>query len=262
MITLFMIACILMNIRAKKLSVKCIEAGIGIRVALISDLHFDTVLIKPSLIVNEICARSPDVIAITGDLCSDLKYFERVTSFIDLLAYKAACPVFITLGNHDCRIFESGKCTKEKYISVLESISPNVRVLENERVVYKDVLIGGLGDLRSNDDDYVGCAVKWNEEAEENGYKYILLTHNPDIVIDMPDLSALTLILAGHTHGGQVRVPFNIEFRLLKKDILPKKNIFYGMHEYGGNRLYITSGIGCSAMPIRFGSRAEAVIFE
>ena len=75
-------------------------------------------------------------------------------------------------------------------------------------------------------------------------------------------LCALTLLLAGHTHGGQVRLPLNIEFTLLKKDILPKKGIYYGFHTYNGTPLYITSGIGCSLLPIRFRSKAEIALIE
>ena len=96
----------------------------------------------------------------------------------------------------------------------------------------------------------------------KNNYKLILLTHNPDLILKLPRLCALTLLLAGHTHGGQVRLPLNIEFTLLKKDILPKKGIYYGFHTYNGTPLYITSGIGCSLLPIRFRSKAEIALIE
>lgn len=256
MILLFVISCILMNLQARKLAVKEHCIGTGMRVAHISDLHFDKILVNPSKLISILCCGEPDVIVITGDLCSKLKHFCRVTSFLDMLSCKASCPIFITLGNHDRRIFHASM------IEDLENISPNIHVLENKMFIYKNVLFGGLTDVHSNEDNYGGLAVKWNRIAEENGYGYILLTHNPDIVIDMPKLSSLTVMLAGHTHGGQVRVPFNIEFTVLKKDILPKKGIYYGLHDYNGMKLYITSGIGCSAMPIRLRSKAEVVFFE
>lgn len=259
-----------MNLQAKKLAVKEHSIGTGMRIAHISDLHFDMILIDPSYLINKICDGSPEAIVITGDLCTRLKYFRRVSAFLDMLSYKAACPIFITLGNHDHKIFNVSKpknintdtCTKEAYINALESISPDIHVLENEMYVYKNVLFGGLTDMHSNKDDYKKLAQSWNRIAEENGYGYILLSHNPDIAIDMPALPSLTVLLAGHTHGGQVRVPFNIEFALLKKDILPKKRIYYGFHNYNGMKIYITSGIGCSAMPMRLRSKAEVVFFE
>ena len=245
---LFMIACLLMNLQARKLASITVSAGTGIRIAHISDLHFDRILIQPSYLIKQICIKCPEVIVITGDLCTDLKYFERVSNFLDMLSYKAGCPILITLGNHDNIIFEKEKCTKEEYIAALEAIAPNIRVLENETYQYQE--------------DFGKTALQWNKAAEKSNYKFILLTHNPDLILKLPRLCALTLLLAGHTHGGQVRLPLNIEFTLLKKDILPKKGIYYGFHTYNGMNLYITSGIGCSLLPIRFRSKAEIALIE
>lgn len=262
MILLFMLSCLFMNLQAKKLAIKTVEIGSGIRIALISDLHFDKIIIEPARLVGEICSGKPDIIAITGDLCTDVKWFGRVSSFLDMLAYKADCPILITLGNHDMCAIEAGGYTKEEYIAALEMISPGIHVIENDKYVYKNVLFGGISDFRSNTLDYKSLAVQWGREASQNGYKYIILTHNPDIMTELPYVSNITAILAGHTHGGQVRIPFNIEFTVLKKDILPKKGIYYGLHDYNGMKLYITSGIGCSLMPIRFRSKAEIVFFD
>lgn len=94
-----MIACLLMNLQARKLASITVSAGTGIRIAHISDLHFDRILIQPSYLIKQICIKCPEVIVITGDLCTDLKYFERVSNFLDMLSYKADCPILITLGN-------------------------------------------------------------------------------------------------------------------------------------------------------------------
>ena len=130
---------ILINMRAKKLIITKVSVEIGIRIAHISDLHFDKITVEPSFVIKEICKLIPEVILITGDLCSDLKYFRRVTAFLDMLAYKADCPILITLGNHDHKIFDIGGCTKEEYIRELESVSTHIHVLENEEFIYKDV---------------------------------------------------------------------------------------------------------------------------
>ena len=103
---------------------------------------------------------------------------------------------------------------------------------------------------------------EWKEESEKSNKKLIILTHNPDMVLNLNKNNAPEILLAGHTHGGQMRVPFNIEFALLKKDILPKKKIFYGLQEYNDIRMYITSGIGCSALPFRFRSVAEIAVIQ
>lgn len=257
-----MIFGLLMNFQAKKLSINKVKCNCDIKIVQISDLHFDMLLVSPTKIINEISKICPDIIVITGDLCSKLKYFERVLNFLDMLSYKCNCEILITLGNHDNRIFNEKKCTKEEYISSLESVSKRIHVLENETYIYKDILFGGLGDIKNNEEDYSKLVLRWNQKAKNEKKLLILLTHNPDISINIPYLDNLKIMLTGHTHGGQIQVPFNIEFRLLKKDILPKKRIFYGKHVVNKNNIYISSGIGCTFLPMRLKSTAEIVIFE
>ncbi|MBR5280966.1 MAG: hypothetical protein IKU26_08380, partial [Clostridia bacterium] len=95
--------------------------------------------------------------------------------------------------------------------------------------------------------------------------KFVLATHNPDMLLKLQSVPAEYrphITVCGHTHGGQIHTPFNLEFTLLKKDQLPKEGYFYGYHDYKGFPLYITSGLGCSLLPIRFGSSAEVAIFH
>lgn len=259
---IIMIIGLLLNINARKLSVTKVNSQFGIRIVHISDLHFDTVLVNPAQIIKEICRQKPEIIVITGDLCSKVKYFERVLNFLDMLAYKCECDILITLGNHDNKIFLKENCTKEEYITALESVSPRVKVLENEHYIFKNILFGGIGDIKTNKEDYCAFSLKWNEISKKSNKKFIILTHNPDILINLQKMDNLEIVLAGHTHGGQIKTPLNIEFRFLKKDILPKKKIFYGEHVYNGNKLYITSGIGCTFLPMRLKSEAEIVIFN
>ena len=95
--------------------------------------------------------------------------------------------------------------------------------------------------------------------ANAEGASFIILTHNPDIMLWLPD-NAADIVLCGHTHGGQVYMPFNMEFRFMRSDILPKEGYKYGYHYYKNkNRMFITCGLGCSFMPIRFKTTAEIV---
>lgn len=259
---LFMIACLLMNLQARKLVVRHVPVQCGIRIIHISDLHFDHVLMEPAVLVQAICKHSAEVIVITGDLCSALKYFDRVANFLDMLAYRAECPILITLGNHDHAMLHDMNMDKNAYIAAIEEISPFIKVLENTSFRYQDFLFCGLEDAKTNTADLGKLVSKWKKLANEQSLKLIFLTHNPDLILRLPQSDSAELILAGHTHGGQVRIPFNIEFTLLKKDILPKKGIYYGLHSYHGYQLYITSGIGCSMLPIRFRSTPEIVVLE
>lgn len=262
MITLMIIACILMYIQAKKLITREIKIELGTKIVLLSDLHFDTVLVNHDKIVNEVNKAKPEVIAITGDLCSDTKYLHRVEKFIQKLSENNKCPILVTLGNHDNRIFNKTGYNKQDYIAKIEKSADNIHVLENDSFLYKNILFGGLADARTNTADCNGLTEIWNRKATENGYKFVLLTHNPDIVLRIDESNSPDIILAGHTHGGQMKVPFNIEFTILKNDILPKKNIYYGLHVFEGKKMYITSGIGCSGFPFRLRSVAEVVVIS
>lgn len=262
MILLFLLACFFMYKQAKKLVIKKVSVNLGVKIVLLSDLHFDTVLVNYREIIEKICEVKPEVIVITGDLCSKMKYFYRVEAFLTNLSNRISCPILITLGNHDNMIFENQKYKKEEYIRKLQNLASTISVLENSVFIYKDWLFGGLEDFRSNKSDCGYLTKKWKEESEKSNKKLIILTHNPDMVLNLNKNNAPEILLAGHTHGGQMRVPFNIEFALLKKDILPKKKIFYGLQEYNDIRMYITSGIGCSALPFRFRSVAEIAVIQ
>ena len=257
-----LVACILMYIQAKKLVTREIREDLGAKIVLLSDLHFDTVLVNHDKIIREVNKAKPEVITITGDLCSNMKYFYRVERFINKLSADNKCPILVTLGNHDNKIFAKTGYLKQDYIAKIEKSGNNVHVLENDSFIYNNVFFGGLADARTNKADCNELTENWRAKATENGYKFILLTHNPDIVMKIDEKNSPDIILAGHTHGGQMKMPFNIEFTLLKNDILPKKNIYYGMHTYEGKKMYITSGIGCSALPFRILSTAEIVIIS
>ena len=88
------------------------------------------------------------------------------------------------------------------------------------------------------------------------------MTHNPEYFEDMTDeqKGKSDITLAGHTHGGQVTFFGKIVVSAIKN----KKKYGYGMKEYGGHKIYITSGLGGAflEMFIRFFAQPEIVIFE
>lgn len=262
MITLMFVAWCFMYMQAKKIVLKKIKLNLGIKIALISDLHFDINLVAHDKITDMVRETKPDVIAITGDLCSNTKNLGRVEDFLHKLATQNGCPILITLGNHDNEIFKNIKYNKNEYIANLEKISNLIRVLENDEFEYKNAIFCGLGDIKTNKGNCFELTKKWKAKAKQKNKKFILLTHNPDAVLHIDSSNAPDIMLAGHTHGGQMKIPFNIEFALLKKDILPKKKIFYGEQSYNGIKMYITSGIGCSGVPFRFRSVAEVAMIE
>ena len=89
----------------------------------------------------------------------------------------------------------------------------------------------------------------------------LLITHNSDILMQMPK-GSVDFAVAGHTHGAQVRTPFELEVKVLhRKDILSsRKNIIRGAHRYNDIDLYINRGLGCTFLPIRFLSKPEIAV--
>lgn len=234
------------------------------KIALISDLHFPLFPVRKSEVIRRISASAPDCVMIAGDLCQNRAGKCQLYTFLTELSAAVSVPIYIVLGNHDiadvCN-FEKNKI--EAYSASIEQCGVNIKVLRNEAVVLEGhgtlnrLLIGGLDDYQTTDKSVIAPLVgNWNNMAKQSDCRLVILAHNPDALTVMPEKSC-SILLCGHTHGGQVYMPFNIEFTLLRHDSLPKKGYKYGMLEYKKNKVYITCGLGCSFLPIRFMTAAE-----
>ncbi len=151
---------------------------------------------------------------------------------------RAPLGVYAVLGNHDWW-YDGGKVRE-----ALENAG--IRVLDNEVAQLQKndqtFWLVGLADAWTGRDDIAGTTQK-----VPAGQPAIAITHNPDI---LPRLtSILQLTLAGHTHGGQVNLPF------LGRRIVPSEfgqRYAAGHVEEAGKRLFVTTGIGTSVFPVRF----------
>jgi len=242
-----------------------------IRIALVSDFHMPKMPPSKSAVLNAVVKNTPDCVVIAGDLCEDKKYIDETADFVGTLAQQCNCPVIIVLGNHD--ILDTCEKNTEKineYRRILEKSHRNVVTLVDEKYVFacegtnRKIFFGGLNDYRFTTSENISTlSAKWSFEAENTGADFVLLSHNPDAALHIPETSYPYALLSGHTHAGQMWLPFNFEFRFLRKDILPRKGYKYGLHMYEEKfPLYITSGVGCSFLPIRFKSVAEVAIID
>ena len=87
------------------------------------------------------------------------------------------------------------------------------------------------------------------------------MSHNPDMALHIKE-GVVDLLLTGHFHGGQIRLPFKLEYRLLRREQLCKRGITKGLHRVNGNLLYISRGVGCVLFPLRFMSIPEITVFN
>lgn len=107
----------------------------------------------------------------------------------------------------------------------------------------------GHGNFRG-EDDLPGTLAQIGDDAPA-----ILMAHEPDLFVDVPDRFAVTL--SGHTHGGQVRLPF------LGRPVIPSafgQRYAYGHIREEGRDLIVSAGLGCSILPVRFGVPPEITV--
>ncbi len=227
----------------------------GLRVAAISDIHLGAPHVDARAldrVVRETNAARPDVIALLGDYgIRGVLGGRHVSPGVlsdHLRGLHAPLGVYAVLGNHDW--WDDGPAIRRALGMA------GVRVLENEATVVDvrggRLWIAGLGDLMTRP-----VHVDATLAGVPRGAAVVLLSHNPDV---FPDVRAdVALTLAGHTHGGQVRLPF------VGPPIVPSR---FGQRYAAGvvvedaRTLFVTTGIGTSILPLRFGVTPEIAVLE
>ncbi len=225
----------------------------GLKVALISDIHAGSPYVGKSrikLLVDRVNAAKPDVIVLLGDYVIQTvvggRFMPPENLAVLLKELKAPLGVYAVLGNHDWWL--NGPRVRDAFAG------QGIRVLENEnvRLAARGITFSllGLADHIERHPDPV-APLAGLPAAEP----VIALIHEPDFFPDIPERIALTL--AGHTHGGQVRLP------LIGSPIVPSRfgqRYARGLIKEGERLLYVTSGVGTSIIPLRFGVRPEYVV--
>lgn len=219
-----------------------LEVGAPARIVLLSDLHLGAY--KDGQFAGRLAARinneSADCVLIAGDFL----YAPRRSLDSYFAPLKAINkPVYAVFGNHDRHEFGDSVSEQDALERVERALlDAGVRVIENQIVECGAVAVAGVGDHWSGRDG------TGHVQAYRGSKPLMMLTHNPDTLIGM-QASLPGLTLAGHTHGGQIRIPW------LYKKVMPVGGPFdRGLHapvSSGGPRLFVTSGVGETALPMR-----------
>lgn len=224
----------------------------GMKIAHLSDSHLGHYKNLEDLekVVEEIKDHSPDLVLVTGDIADDLTILEETNSIIANI--KPPCGVFASVGNHEYyRGISTVKKTFEK--------SPFPMFINEGVVIEKEgqkIFIGGADDpvsLRRVNIDFLKQTVKKTLEAAPSDSFKILMSHRPR-GLEPASKSGVNLVLAGHTHGGQV----GISGQSLFENIWPELYI-WGVYRKKNTTLYTSSGMG-HWIPFRLGCPAEAPI--
>lgn len=214
----------------------------GYRIAHVSDLHNSSLWKQTIARLKE---AEPDIICITGDIIDCKKTDVKIALSFAEEAVKIA-PCYYITGNHEINV--SGKI-REELLNGLEDLG--VTVLNDEEVVlhHNEAQIA-LAGHKWGKGDYVG------ELTDFDGYR-ILLSHRPECFTDYV-AGEYDLVLAGHAHGGQFRLPFVGGLYAPGQGILPDYDS--GIHREGRTDMVVSRGIGNSSFPIRFNNRPEVIL--
>jgi len=225
----------------------------NLKIAVISDIHAGAPFInleKLKKIVELTNKENPDLILMPGDFVIKQVVggkFIKPELIADVLAkLKSKYGMVAVLGNHDW--WYDG----ERVALALEN--QKITVLENNNreliINGKSLWVAGVTDLTTRFPDIEKAL---SEIKNENSV--LLLSHNPDVFPFVPNRVSLTI--SGHTHGGQVKLPF--VGRLVVPSI--HKKLYALGHVHQNNKdLYVSSGIGTSILPVRFGVLPEIEI--
>jgi uncharacterized protein len=224
----------------------------GLRVAHLTDLHFGPAQRLPSVRawVTATLEQKPDLILITGDFLEYRKSLSGVSELCaELSRLKAPLGVFGVLGNHDLYAVMSGR---DVLTDPLERAG--IRLLTNTGMqVRQDLFVAGVDDLWNGKPDLTSAL----EAASDHG-AILLMTHHPDFLEMIP--ARVSLTLCGHTHGGQIVLPW---LGALHTGSRHGQKFAQGFVCGSlGARGFVSRGLGTTALPVRYNCPAELAVFD
>jgi len=223
----------------------------GFTICQLTDIHHSPVvgLKYINKVVDKANSLSPDLVALTGDYIDDERKYAAPA--IEALArLKARHGVVSILGNHDYFIGESysREVIRQSRISLLQNSHIMIRSGGDT------LCIAGTRDYLEDKPD-----ARASLKGVPLQVPRVLLSHHPDYSEYLPLDEKVDLVLSGHTHGGQVRLPWSFA------PIVPSS---FGQKYSGGlvrNRLtqvYVSRGIGVSLIPVRFNCPPELTLIR
>ena len=232
----------------------------GYRIAHVSDLHNAEMGKNNEKLLTMLRDADPDMIAITGDLVDSRNTDIEVALQFVREAVKIA-PFYYVTGNHEARISE--------YDELKEAMeAAGVTVLKDAQteisLTGEFITLIGVNDPSYQTDYLFGDAktvmnTKLEELHTEQDRFTILLSHRPELFGTYADHS-IDLVLSGHAHGGQFRLPFIGGLVAPNQGLFPEYDA--GIYTEGNTNMFVSRGVGNSILPFRINNRPEVILIE
>ncbi len=245
----------LFDITNRKVSHQLIPPGFsGLRIVQFSDTHvgFHYTLSDLKKAIKKINALEPDILIFSGDLIDDPEGFSDAEELTEILGtLDAVYGKFAVYGNHD-----HGGYGSDMYKEIVTRAGFELLLNEARKISLdhqEHIYIAGIDDSMLGKPD-IAAAVS---SIPENAYT-ILISHAPDLADSAAPLP-IHFQISGHTHGGQVQIPF---FGPL---VTPPHGEKYteGLYHIGENKmeLYVNRGLGTTRLPFRFFCKPEITVY-
>ena len=223
------------------------------RIAHVSDAHNSILTKEGGALIKAIEREKPDIVCITGDLLDSRRTkVDRVVKFVEEVS--KICSVYIVTGNHESRL--------KNYESEIEKTLSQHAIIVDKEEEYRGIKIQGIKDpafwvkYGSKEEKF-----KVKEELDKlnkEGFR-LLLSHRPEkfnIYVE----NGVDLVLTGHAHGGQIRLPFIGGVYAPCQGLFPKYD--NGVYEDKNTKMVVSRGIGNNILPTRIFNRPELLIIE
>lgn len=229
----------------------------GFRIAHVSDLHNAEMGKDNRNLLEMLKNAQPDIIVITGDII-DSRRTDTDTAIKFVYAAAEIAPCYYVEGNHETRLPEEYEILKN---SMEEA---GVTVLENESaIIEKDggyICVAGVKDptsVSAVSEEYGNVMREFLQAVPTDDTFCILLAHRPEL-FDIYCEYGADLVLSGHAHGGQIRLPFIGGIYVPNQGLFPE--FTEGLHVKDSTSMVISRGIGNSSFPLRFNNRPEVIL--
>ena len=236
----------------------------GFTIVQISDLHNTAFGKQQSQLLEATAQQQPDIIAITGDFIDS--YHTDISISMEFIHRAAAiAPIYYVPGNHESRL-------PEQYARLKQQLkAAGVILLEDAGAIitynHTPIRLLGVKDPSFTAPENAAAADTLKQMSQTldslltrtaaNADSYtILLSHRPEL-LDAYRTAGIPLVLSGHTHGGQIRLPGIGALYAPNQGLFPAYAA--GLYNVPPTRLIISRGLGNSIIPVRIGNRPELV---